>query len=122
MRNDATSVRCFPIMGQNDRRSPIINPALLPPAFTVAFAAILMAIPPASAQTLHNLSFGANRHAEAADAVRDQGRHLQLTAMAEARLWIQRGEGQALHLQPAAVSRRQAKRDAGLCYLGAVRD
>ena len=33
---------------------------------------------------------------------------------------FQRGKSQALHLQSAAVSRRQAKRDAGLCHLGAV--
>src|SRR5258708_32198227 len=60
MRKDATSVRCFPIMGQNDRRSPIMNPALLPRALTVAFAAILMAIAPASPQTLDKVSFGTN--------------------------------------------------------------
>ena len=48
--------------------------------------------------------------------------HLQLFPVAEIRIWLQRGEGQALHLQPAAVHRQQAKRDAGLCHLGAVRD
>ena len=31
-------------------------------------------------------------------------------------------KGQALYLQFAAVHRRQAERDAGLCHLGAVRD
>src|ERR1700688_1129166 len=52
-------------MGQNDRRSPIMNPALLPRALTVAFVAILMAIAPASAQTLDKVSFGTNWVAEA---------------------------------------------------------
>src|SRR6266849_10528791 len=48
-------------MGQNDRRSPIMNPALLPRALTVAFVAILLAIAPASAQTaLDKVSFGTN--------------------------------------------------------------
>src|SRR6202165_293649 len=49
-----------PIMGQNDRRSPIMNPAILPRALTVALAAVLMAIAPASAQTLDKVSFGTN--------------------------------------------------------------
>src|SRR5437879_13754290 len=62
------------------------------------------------------------RRSQAADAVRVQGRHLQLFSMAEVRIWLQREEGQALHIQLAAVSRKQAKRDAGLCHLGAVRD
>src|ERR1700674_903584 len=50
----------LPIMGQNDRRSPIMNPAILPRALTVALAAVLMAIAPASAQTLDKVSFGTN--------------------------------------------------------------
>src|SRR5439155_20265564 len=41
MRKDATRIQCFPIMGQNDRRSPIMNPALLPRALTVALVAVL---------------------------------------------------------------------------------
>src|SRR6202165_4048834 len=48
----------LPIMGQNDRRSPIMSPALLPRALTVALVAVLMAIAPASAQTLDKVSFG----------------------------------------------------------------
>src|SRR5467141_4116381 len=52
-------------MGQNDRRSPIMNPALLPRALTVALVAVLAAIVPASAQTLDKLSFGTNWVAEA---------------------------------------------------------
>ena len=62
------------------------------------------------------------RRAQAADAVRLEGRHFELLPMAEVRIWLQRGKGQAVHLQPAAVSRQQAKRDAGLCHLGALRD
>src|SRR3982074_1679120 len=34
MRKDATSVRKLPIMGQNDRRSPTMNPVLLPRVFS----------------------------------------------------------------------------------------
>src|ERR1700726_1920772 len=47
-------------MGQNDRRSPIMNPALLPRALTVALVAVLVAIAPVSAQTLDKVSFGTN--------------------------------------------------------------
>src|SRR5258708_40146920 len=54
-----------PIMGQNDRRSPIMNPALLPRALTVALVAVFAAIVPASAQTLDKVSFGTNWVAEA---------------------------------------------------------
>ena len=61
------------------------------------------------------------RGPQAADAVRVQGRHCELFPVAEVRIRLQREQGQALHLQPAAVHRRQAKRDAGLCHLGAVR-
>src|SRR6202049_2682326 len=55
----------LPIMGQNDRRSPIMSPALLLRALTVALVAVLMAIGPASAQTLDKVSFGTNWVAEA---------------------------------------------------------
>src|ERR1700682_5097289 len=66
MRKDATSVQRFLIMGQNDRRSPIMNPALLPRALTVALVAVLMAVSPAGAQTaLDKVSFGTNWVAEA---------------------------------------------------------
>src|SRR5258708_38928008 len=65
MRKDATCVRCFPIMGQNDRRSPIMNLALLPRALIVALVATVMAIAPAGAQTLDKVSFGTNWVAEA---------------------------------------------------------
>src|SRR5437763_670644 len=48
-------------MGQNDRRSPIMNPALLPRALTISVLAVVMAIFPASAQTaLDKVSFGTN--------------------------------------------------------------
>ena len=39
----------------------------------------------------------------------------------EARLRLQRAAGEALHLQSAAVPRRQEERDAGLRHVGAVR-
>src|SRR5437660_2577014 len=52
-------------MGQNDRRSPIMNPALLPRALTLALVAVLMAIVPVGAQTLDKVSFGTNWVAEA---------------------------------------------------------
>src|SRR5712672_2944495 len=52
-------------MGQNDRRSPIMNPALLPRALTVALVAVLAAIVPVRAQTLDKVSFGTNWVAEA---------------------------------------------------------
>src|SRR6201993_859097 len=48
-------------MGQNDRRSPIMNPALLPRALTAGLVALVMAILPAAAQTaLDKVSFGTN--------------------------------------------------------------
>src|SRR5712672_706020 len=47
-------------MGQNDRRSPIMNPALLPRALTLALLAVVAAIAPAGAQTLDKVSFGTN--------------------------------------------------------------
>src|SRR6476469_6830290 len=48
-------------MGQNDRRSPTMNPAFL----TRALTAGLMALVPARAQTLDKVSFGTNWVAEA---------------------------------------------------------
>ena len=62
------------------------------------------------------------RRPQAADAVRLQGGHRQLFPVAEVRIRLQRGQGEALHLQPAAVPRRQAERDAGLRHLRALRD
>src|ERR1700680_1363839 len=52
-------------MGQNDRRSPIMNPALLPRALTLSLAsgllALVMAVLPAAAQnTPDKVSFGTN--------------------------------------------------------------
>src|SRR5258706_7757058 len=52
-------------MGQNDRRSPIMNPALLLRALTVGLMAIVTASSPACAQTLDKVSFGTNWVAEA---------------------------------------------------------
>src|SRR5258708_22278396 len=60
MRKDASQRPVPPIMGQNDRRSPIMTLALLPRALTVALLAVLVAIAPASAQTLDKVSFGTN--------------------------------------------------------------
>src|SRR5260370_9869077 len=60
MRKDASQRPMPPIMGQNDRRSPIMNPAILPRALTLALVAVLTAIAPASAQTLDKVSFGTN--------------------------------------------------------------
>src|ERR1700692_4415364 len=55
-----------PIMGQNDRPSPTMNPALLLPALTPGLVAAVMAIPSAGAQTtLDKVSFGTNWVAEA---------------------------------------------------------
>src|SRR5882724_750313 len=63
---DAISVRRLPIMGQNDLRSPIMNPALLPRALTVVLVAMVMAVSPARAEaTLDKVSFGTNWVAEA---------------------------------------------------------
>src|SRR3974390_1253948 len=50
-------------MGQNDRRSPIMNPALLPGALTLGFLALARAVAsqPAGAEaTLDKVSFGTN--------------------------------------------------------------
>src|SRR6266576_4044241 len=53
-------------MGQNDQRSPIMNPALLLRALTAILVATVMAIPSARAQTvLDKVSFGTNWVAEA---------------------------------------------------------
>jgi NitT/TauT family transport system substrate-binding protein len=61
---DASSVPTLPIMGQNDQRSPTMNPALLPRALTrsltLAVAAVFLAVAPARAQTLDKVSFGTN--------------------------------------------------------------
>src|SRR5450432_2068146 len=53
-------------MGQNDRRSPIMNPVYLLRALTTGLVAALVAISPAGAQTvLDKVSFGTNWVAEA---------------------------------------------------------
>src|SRR4051795_10146880 len=52
-------------MGQNDRRSPTMNPAFLPRALTAALLALVAALVPARAQTLDKVSFGTNWVAEA---------------------------------------------------------
>src|ERR1022692_4657079 len=56
----------LPIMGQNDRRSPIMNPVFLPRVLIAGLVAVLVAISPAGAQTtLDKVSFGTNWVAEA---------------------------------------------------------
>src|ERR1700736_5594231 len=52
-------------MGQNERRSPTMNPAFLPRALTVGLFAAWAALAPARAQTLDKVSFGTNWVAEA---------------------------------------------------------
>src|SRR6202521_1017478 len=53
-------------MGQNDLRSPIMNPALLPRALTVVLVALVMGPSPGRSQTaLDKVSFGTNWVAEA---------------------------------------------------------
>src|SRR2546425_10054912 len=52
-------------MGQNDRRSPTMNPAFLPRALTATLLALLAAVAPVRAQTLEKVSFGTNWVAEA---------------------------------------------------------
>src|SRR5882724_2643165 len=52
-------------MGQNDRRSPTMNPAFLPRALTAGLLAVIAALAPAYAQTLDKVSFGTNWVAEA---------------------------------------------------------
>ena len=58
---------------------------------------------------------------QAADAVGVQGRRRELFPVAEIRIWLQREQGETLHLQLAALHREQAKRDAGLCHLRTLR-
>jgi NitT/TauT family transport system substrate-binding protein len=53
------------IMGQNDRRSPTMNPAFLTRALTAGLLALAAALMPARAQTLDKVSFGTNWVAEA---------------------------------------------------------
>src|SRR6476646_594003 len=52
-------------MGQNDRRSPTMNPAFLTRALTAGLLALAAALVPARAQTLDKVSFGTNWVAEA---------------------------------------------------------
>src|SRR6187399_3221422 len=52
-------------MGQNDRRSPTMNPAFLPRALTAGLLALVAGPTPARAQTLDKVSFGTNWVAEA---------------------------------------------------------
>src|SRR5436190_5826844 len=52
-------------MGQNERRSPTMNPAFLPRTLTAAFLALVAALAPARGQTLDKVSFGTNWVAEA---------------------------------------------------------
>jgi NitT/TauT family transport system substrate-binding protein len=63
------------IMGQNDRRSPIMNPDLLPRALTAALFAAVLTVPSAGAQTLDKVSFGTNWLPEA-----EQGGFFQAAA------------------------------------------
>src|SRR5260370_28510397 len=61
LRKDVNQRPVLPIMGQNDRRSPIMNPVLLLRALTIGLAAVVMATLPAGAQTtLDKVSFGTN--------------------------------------------------------------
>src|SRR5260221_5887431 len=52
-------------MGQNERRSPTMNPAFLPRTLTAAALALMAALAPARGQTLDKVSFGTNWVAEA---------------------------------------------------------
>src|SRR3978361_2146691 len=52
-------------MGQNERRSPTMNPVFLPRALTAGLLALVAALAPARAQTLDKVSFGTNWVAEA---------------------------------------------------------
>ncbi len=61
------------------------------------------------------------RGPEEADAVHLQGGAGELLPMAQGGFRFQRSQGEALHLQSAAVSCRQAQRDAGLRDVGALR-
>src|ERR1044071_6906537 len=51
-------------MGQNDRRSPTMNRAILPRALTAGLLTLAAVLTPASAQTLDKVSFGTNWVAE----------------------------------------------------------
>src|SRR3979490_2258482 len=51
-------------MGQNERRSPTMNPAFLPRTLTAAALALMAALAPARGQTLDKISFGTNWVAE----------------------------------------------------------
>src|SRR5690349_14959103 len=52
-------------MGQNDRRSPTMNPAFLTRALTAGLVALAAVLMPARAETLDKVSFGTNWVAEA---------------------------------------------------------
>src|SRR6202165_3041203 len=52
-------------MGQNDRRSPTMNPAFLPRALTAILLAVIAAMAPARGQALDKVSFGTNWVAQA---------------------------------------------------------
>src|SRR5947207_2634256 len=52
-------------MGQNDRRSPTMNPAFLTRALTAGLVLLAAALMPARAETLDKVSFGTNWVAEA---------------------------------------------------------
>src|SRR6185436_8657998 len=52
-------------MGQNERRSPTMNPAFLPRALTAGLLALVAGLAPARSQTLDKVSFGTNWVAEA---------------------------------------------------------
>src|SRR5436190_23807678 len=52
-------------MGQNDRRSPTMNPAFLTRPLTAGLLALAAALMPARAETLDKVSFGTNWVAEA---------------------------------------------------------
>jgi NitT/TauT family transport system substrate-binding protein len=62
---DVIHVRQPPIMGQNERRSPTMNPAFLPRTLTAAAFVLMAALAPARGQTLDKVSFGTNWVAEA---------------------------------------------------------
>ncbi len=61
------------------------------------------------------------RRSEEPDAVRLAGGNGDLLSVAQGGFRLQGQAGQALHLQSAAVPRRQEERDAGLRHVGAVR-
>src|SRR4026207_1288465 len=52
-------------MGQNERRSPTMNPAFLPRALTAGLLALVAGLAPVRGQTLDKVSFGTNWVAEA---------------------------------------------------------